>query len=808
MASNLLIVESPAKAKTIEKILGDDYKVKSCFGHIRDLSKGDKAIDKENGYTPSYIVSDEKKKVVKELLKEIKGKEVWLATDEDREGEAISWHLCEVLGLDPQVTKRIVFHEITNKAIKDAVSNPRFVDLDVVNAQQARRVLDRLVGFELSPVLWRKISNSQALSAGRVQSVAVRIIVEREKEILAFEPQPYYRLIAYFLVKDINGNVVQMKAELADKFEKEGDAEQFLKDCLPANFNISNLETKPAKRSPRAPFITSTLQQEASVKLGFSVSRTMRSAQKLYEAGKITYMRTDSVNMSETAMEAAATVIKKDYGEKYLNPQKYKTKSKDAQEAHEAIRPSYFENDNADDMDTDEAKLYKLIWQRAIASQMSDAKLERTVATIDISSRSEKLVSRGEVLIFDGFLKVYKEVTKDEDSKILPPLTIGQDLNLDYMTATERFTRALPRYTEASLVKKLEELGIGRPSTYAPTIATIQKRKYVLSENRDGKPRDYNVYTLKSGNVKKEVQTETTGGGKRIYPTDMGILVNDFLVEHFGDVLNYTFTAKIEEDFDKIAKGTVVWNQMIDTFYKPFKVEVERALNEAERVTGERALGNDPKTGKPIIARLGRFGPMVQIGSPDDEEKPRYAKLRTPFTLGNVTLEAALEMFKLPKELGEFEEKVVKSSEGRFGPYVMHDGKFVSIPKDADYTPLSITLDTAIELIKAKRESDAKKLIKVFEEHEEDLRIVIGRWGPYLKLGKQNIKIPKDRHETAVEITYEEALKLIEAAPPPKTKAKKTKAKAKPKAKAAPKAKAKPKTATKAKAKTTTKAKK
>ncbi len=801
MASNLLIVESPAKAKTIEKILGDDYKVKSCFGHIRDLSKGDKAIDKENGYEPSYIVSDEKKKVVKELLKEIKGKEVWLATDEDREGEAISWHLCEVLGLDPKLTKRIVFHEITSKAIKKAVSNPRFVDLDVVNAQQARRVLDRLVGFELSPVLWRKISNSQALSAGRVQSVAVRIIVEREKEIIAFEPVPYYRLVAYFIVKDKDGNEVQMKAELADKFEQEGDAEKFLKDCGAANFNIANLETKPAKRKPRAPFITSTLQQEASVKLGFSVSRTMRSAQRLYEAGKITYMRTDSVNMSDTALEAAANVIKKNYGENYLNTQKYKTKTKDAQEAHEAIRPSYFENSDAGDMDGDEAKLYKLIWQRAIASQMSDAKLERTTATIDISTRDEKLIAKGEVLVFDGFLKVYKEAEKDGDSKILPPLTIGQDLQLDYMTATERFTRPLPRYTEASLVKKLEELGIGRPSTYAPTIATIQKRKYVISENRDGKPRDYNMYTLKAGSVNKEVKTETTGGGKRIYPTDMGILVNDFLVENFGDVLNYSFTAKIEEDFDKIAKGMIEWNKMIDTFYKPFKVEVEKALNEAERVTGEKALGKDPKTGKPIIARLGRFGPMVQIGSPDDEEKPRYAKLRTPFTLQNVTLEAALEMFKLPKELGEFEEKVVKSSEGRFGPYVMHDGKFASIPKDAEYTPLSITLDQAIELIKAKRESDAKKLIKVFEEHEEDLRIIIGRWGPYIKLGKQNIKIPKERKETAAEMTYEEVMKLVEAAPAPKTKGR---AKAKPKAKAAAKktatkAKAKPKAKTKAK---------
>ncbi len=786
MAKNILIVESPAKAKTIEKILGTDYKVKSCFGHIRDLAKGDKAIDVENNYIPKYEISTEKKKVVSELKKEVKDREVWLATDEDREGEAISWHLCEVLGLDIQNTKRIVFHEITKPAIQKAVQTPRLLDINLVNAQQARRVLDRLVGFELSPVLWRKISNSRSLSAGRVQSVAVRLIVEREKEIQAFEPVPYYKIAAYYIVKDKNGSELTLKAELANRFEQEGDAEKFLQDCVPATYTIGNLEVKPATRKPRAPFTTSTLQQEASVKLGFSVSRTMRAAQKLYEAGKITYMRTDSVNMSDTAMQAAAEAIKSKFGDKYLHTQKYKTKSKDAQEAHEAIRPTYFEQDSAG-MDGDEDKLYKLIWRRAIASQMSDAKLERTTVTIDISTRDEKLLAKGEVLVFDGFLKVYND-GKDGDAKMLPPLSVGEVLNLDYMTATERFTRPLPRYTEASLVKRMEELGIGRPSTYAPTIATIQKRNYVVSESREGKPRNYNVYTLKAENVNKKVETEMTGAsGKRLFPTDMGILVNDFLVEHFGDILNYDFTAKIEQDFDKIASGMIQWNKMIDEFYKPFKIEVDRALEEAERVTGERVLGNDPKTGKEVIARMGRFGPMIQIGRVDDEEKPQFAKIRAPFTLQDINFEQAMEMFKLPRTLGEFEDKVIKASEGRFGPYVMHDGKFASIPKDAEYDPFSITLEQGIELIKLKREADAKKLIKEFDQ-DENLRILMGRWGPYIKFNKQNVRIPKEQKDTAAELTYEQCMELVEKAPPPKgkakgkaktTKAKTTKAKAK-----------------------------
>jgi len=629
MTKNLLIVESPAKAKTIEKILGSDFKVKSCFGHIRDLEKGNKAIDVENQYIPTYIVPDEKKKVVSELKKEIKNTEtVWLATDEDREGEAISWHLCQVFGLDIQQTKRIVFHEITAPAIKKAVQNPRSLDMDLVNAQQARRVLDRLVGFELSPILWRKVSRSQALSAGRVQSVAVRVVVEREKEIRAFNPEPYYKAVALFDLKDESGNPVEMKGELAKRFELEAEAAKFLQDCTPAQFNIASLETKPAKKSPRPPFTTSTLQQEASIKLGYSVSRTMRVAQKLYEAGKITYMRTDSVNLSETARTAAVSEITSRYGAAFAHPRQYKTKSKDAQEAHEAIRPTYFNEDTAG-ADADEKKLYKLIWQRAVASQMSDAQLERTTAKIGISTRAEQLVAKGEVLVFAGYLKVYNDASKEEDSSgILPPLNIGQLLSLINMTATERFTRSQARYTEAGLVKQLEELGIGRPSTYAPTIGTIQKRGYVVIEKREGTDRNYNVYTLAQGNVTKKVETEKTGAsGRRLFPTDMGMLVNDFLVENFQEILNYSFTAKIEEDFDKIAQGSLQWNSMIDEFYKPFKIEVTRVMEEAERVTGERFLGVDPVSGKKVFARLGRFGPMVQIGETNTVEGENGKKL-------------------------------------------------------------------------------------------------------------------------------------------------------------------------------------
>ena len=781
MSKNLMIVESPAKAKTIEKYLGKDFTVKSCFGHIRDLPKDDNAIEVENNFKPNYVVPKDKKQLVKELKQlAVKAEDVWLATDEDREGEAISWHLCEVLNLDEDKTKRIVFHEITKPAIKKAVSSPRLINKDVVNAQQARRILDRLVGFKVSPILWRKISRNQGLSAGRVQSVAVRLIVEREREIEGFEVQSFYKVVAYFKLKNEQGKQVLFKGELPKKLSSKEEAEKFLQDCISAEFKISDITVKPAKKSPPPPFTTSTLQQEASRKLSFSVSKTMLVAQKLYEAGKITYMRTDSTNLSDTAMGAAKAEILKEYGQEYSKPRHFKTKSEGAQEAHEAIRPTYFEN-HKEGGNRDQQRLYELIWKRTLASQMSDAQLERTKATIDISTRKENLVARGEVLKFPGFLALYQVSAIDEESEekqsdMLPPLAVGQILNLKNMNATQRFTQSPARYNEASLVRKLEDLGIGRPSTYAPTISTIQKREYVVKESREGKERKYTVMTLpgptekNAGNIAHKTATEKTGAEKsKLFPTDIGKLVNDFLLEHFDVVFDYGFTADIEKQFDQIADGKVPWENMLKDFYSPFIKKVDDTLENAERVTGERSLGIDKKSGLPVSARLGRYGPMVQIGVHDDEAgtKPKYARIRKPYTIDNITLEQALELFKLPRVVGSFEGKEIKANEGRFGPYVQHDGKFVSIKEGS---PMSITEAEAIELIKAKREADAKKHIKSFAE-DESIQILNGRWGPYIKAGKKNVKIPKDK--VPEDLTFEEVQELIANAPEKKGRGRK-----------------------------------
>ncbi|HIX54047.1 MAG TPA: type I DNA topoisomerase [Candidatus Sphingobacterium stercoripullorum] len=760
MAKNLLIVESPAKAKTIEGYLGKDFLVKSSYGHIRDLVKTDDAIDVENDFAQNYEVPSDKKAIVSELKKLSKQAEtVWLASDEDREGEAISWHLFETLKLDHDKAKRIVFHEITKPAILNAIKNPREIDYNLVNAQQARRVLDRLVGFELSPVLWKKVKPS--LSAGRVQSVAVRLIVEREREIIAFKPDSAYRIIATFQVE---GSKERFKAELPQRFKTKQEALDFLKACLGAEFKVDTLETKPAKRRPAAPFTTSTLQQEASRKLGFSVGRTMQVAQRLYEAGKITYMRTDSVNLSETALMAAEEEINKAYGAKYHKRRHYKTKASGAQEAHEAIRPTYFSMHTTDG-DSSERRLYDLIWKRAIASQMSDAEFEKTTAKISISTREERLNAVGEVLKFDGFLKVYFESVdddelseKDADNTLLPPLVKGQTLNLNHIVGTERFSRPPARYNEATLVKKLEDLGIGRPSTYAPTISTIQNRGYVVKEERDGKERSYSVLTLKDGDIGEATQTEITGAERnKLFPTDIGILVNDFLVEHFQGVIDYHFTASVEKEFDEIAHGQKDWTEMLRNFYKPFHSEVEDTLKNADRASSERILGEDPKSGKQILVRVGKYGPLVQMGSSDDEEKPRYASLRKGQMIETISLEEALELFKLPKKVGEYEDKEMTVAIGRFGPYVRHNNLFFSIPKGRD--PLDVTKEEAIEIIEEKRKKDREKIIKVFSENP-DARIENGRWGPFIRFGKQNIKIPKG---TEIEsITYEQVEKWAE----------------------------------------------
>jgi DNA topoisomerase-1 len=739
MAKNLLIVESPAKAKTIEGYLGKDFLVKSSYGHIRDLVKGDMGIDISNNFAQTYEVPSDKKQVVAELKKLAKDAEmVWLASDEDREGEAISWHLYETLGLKADKTKRIVFHEITKPAILKAIETPRSIDYNLVNAQQARRVLDRLVGFELSPVLWKKIKPS--LSAGRVQSVAVRLIVDREREVNKFNAAAAYKITAEFST----GNARELvKAELPQRFEKEADAEKFLNDCVGAGFSVDSLETKPAKRNPAAPFTTSTLQQEASRKLGYSVSRTMQIAQRLYESGRITYMRTDSVNLSETALQAAAAEIKSAYGDKYHQPRTYKTKSAGAQEAHEAIRPTYF-NHHTVTGDSSEQRLYELIWKRAIASQMSEALFEKTTAQIAVSTRKEQLIAEGEVLKFDGFLKVYLESSDEDDNDdsenhgMLPPLSRGQELTLKVMNATERFSRPPARYTEASLVKKLEELGIGRPSTYAPTISTIQNRGYVVKEDRDGRQRSFGAIELINGTVTKRTKSEITGAEKsKLFPTDIGEVVNDFLVEHFKGIVDFNFTANVEKEFDEIAQGLQEWTKMLHSFYTPFHLEVETTLETADRANGERLLGVDPASGKNVYTKVGRFGPLVQIGENDDEEKPRYASLAKSQSVGTVTLEEALEQFKLPFQLEDYQDKEVSVGVGRFGPYVKWGETYISIPKNED--PLSVDQARAIEIINEKITADAPVA------HFQGMPVTkgTGRFGPFIKWNDLFINVPK-----------------------------------------------------------------
>jgi DNA topoisomerase-1 len=779
MAKNLLIVESPAKAKTIEKILGDDFEVKSCYGHIRDLEKNDMGIDIKNNFEPRYIVSEEKEKVVKELKSFAKkATEVWLASDEDREGESISWHLAEVLGLDPKTTKRIVFHEITKPAIEAAVKNPRTINMNLVDAQQARRVLDRIVGFELSPVLWKKIGMQGGLSAGRVQSVAVKLIAEKERQINQFTPESSFKLEALFAANDISNKAVTFKAE-GGKYNAAEDAEKFLQSCFGAKYAVRDIQVKPGKRTPAAPFTTSTLQQEASRKLGYGVSKTMLLAQKLYESGKITYMRTDSVSLSDTAMDNIKAEISKSYGDKYLQVRKYKNKNENAQEAHEAIRPTYMENHASDDADTN--RLYDLIWKRTIASQMSDAELEKTIAKISISTVKEELTATGEVIKFDGFLKVYMESHDDDDETEdeneegrLPNLAIGQSLEFKEMLATEKFTKHSARYTEASLVKKLEELGIGRPSTYAPTISTIIKRNYVEKRDKEGVKRDSRILKLKNDHIEKIIAQENTGAEKsKLFPTDLGLVVTDFLNLHFDKVMDYSFTANIEQEFDEIALGKMKWNSMVSEFYTPFHNGVEHTLETAERAKGERQLGIDV-SGKPISARMGRYGPMVQIGAQEDEEKPRFAKLKATQSIETITLEEALDLFKLPRNLGKFEDKDVTVNIGRFGPYAAHDGKFYSLNKEMD--PYTIELESVAPMIEEKRKAKDERTIKVFEK--EKIQLLRGPYGPYIKQGLRNYKLNKEQQEKVTDLTIEEVKAIIEElkANPPKKVARKKKA--------------------------------
>jgi len=747
MEENLVIVESPAKAKTIEKFLGKDYIVKSSFGHIRDLDKKDFGVDLNNRYQPNYIVSDDKKKVVADLKKFAKAaKTVWIASDEDREGEAIAWHLMEVLKLNPETTNRIVFHEITKDAIQHAIAHPRHLDKNLVDAQQARRILDRLVGFEISPVLWKKVKPS--LSAGRVQSVAVRLIVEREREITNTDSVPYFKVTALFVVPEKSGKLSLLKAECSERFDKEEEAANFLAKCSKAEFVISDIVTKPAKKSPAPPFTTSTLQQEASRKMGFPVSLTMSVAQRLYEAGKITYMRTDSTNLSQSALNGAKKKIVEAYGEKYLKIRHYKTSSKGAQEAHEAIRPTNFFEEEVDGS-PQEQKLYSLIWKRTLASQMADAELERTNVTIKISNASERFLATGEVLKFEGFLGVYLESSDDEnltdeEKGLLPPLTVHQKLEAESIQALQRFTLKPPRYTEASLVKKLEELGIGRPSTYAPTITTIQQRDYVVKEDREGTVRSYVQLILKGGNIRREERTEVTGTEKaKLFPTDIGLVVNDFLMKHFEPIVDFYFTATVEKQFDEIAEGGLVWQEMIDDFYLPFHKQIEDALANSERARGERILGIDPATGKNVSAKIGRFGPFIQLGetSEDGSEKPVFASLQQGQSIETITLEQGLKLFDLPRELGEFEGKKVTVGIGKFGPYVKHDANFASLKKGMD-DPYTILLGRAIELILERREKISNSLLKTFDEDPE-IRVLQGRWGPYISYKKQNFKLKK-----------------------------------------------------------------
>lgn len=820
MAENLVIVESPAKAKTIEGFLGKGFLVKSSYGHVRDLVKNDKGVDIENDFEPKYEIQNDKKTIIGELKKlSADAKMVWLATDEDREGEAISWHLAEALKLKESKIKRIVFHEITKSAIENAIKNPRKIDKHLVDAQQARRILDRLVGFELSPVLWKKVK--AGLSAGRVQSVAVRLIVEREREYENHRPASYFKVSGTFLVYDDKGFPKFLKAELEERLPSAEACYQLLNNLTGAEFKIENLEKKPGKKSPSAPFTTSTLQQEASRKLGFSVAQTMMVAQRLYESGKITYMRTDSVNLSEEAIHNAKNEIISAYGNQYSNPQRYKTKSSSAQEAHEAIRPTYF-NQSTVEGDASEKRLYELIWKRAIASQMSDARIERTVVTIANNKTNEKFKATGEVILFDGFLRVYLESTDDEpeegESSMLPPLEIGQKTELDFIEARQRFTNPPARYTEASLVKKLEELGIGRPSTYAPTISTIQKRGYVVKEDRQGRERKYTVVTLKDNKVSTIDKTETTGAEKaKLFPTDIGTVVNDFLVQNFGQILDFNFTAYVEKEFDDIAEGKLEWRTMLKEFYNPFHQVVEKTEKTAERASGERVLGIDPETGKTVTVRIGRYGPMAQKKLNDEDDNPQFAGLRPGQRLESITLEEALALFKLPRtlgqfentdlivaigrygpylkhgdtfyslpktddpfeisleravqiieekrqtpdlartprNLGDFEQKEVVVSKGRFGPYIKYDGAFYSIPRNED--PWTISLERAVEIIAAKKESQAKRVIREFDENK-DVRILNGRYGPYIEFEKRNIRIPKELVPET--LTYDEVVKL------------------------------------------------
>ena len=760
MAKNLVIVESPAKAKTIEKFLGKDYEVLSSYGHIRDLKKKDFSIDINDHYKPIYEIPADKKQVVDTLKAEAaKADMVWLASDEDREGEAIAWHLFEVLKLKPEKTKRIVFHEITKDAILHAIANPCDIDMHRVDAQQARRVLDRIVGFELSPVLWKKVK--PALSAGRVQSVAVRLIVEREREIAAFKPEAAYRVVGEFVLP--GGEV--LKAELNQRLKTEAEAMALLEACKTAAFSIGDVTVKPARKSPAAPFTTSTLQQEAARKLGFSVAQTMMVAQRLYEAGHITYMRTDSVNLSSLALNTTKDEIIKTLGEKYLHTRNYHTHTKGAQEAHEAIRHTYISHREINSS-SQEKRLYELIWKRTIASQMSDAELEKTTATITISGRKEYFVAVGEVLKFDGFLKVYMESTDDEgdaesNDKMLPPLTRGEALTLSTATATERFSQAPARYTEASLVRKLEELGIGRPSTYAPTISTIQQREYVEKGDRKGTERKYHLLTLSKGNIRAVEKSEITGADKgKLLPTDIGVVVTDFLTEYFPEILNYNFTANVEQQFDDIAEGKTVWSDEIDHFYKLFHPVVESAMAlRLEHKVGERVLGTDPKSGRPVSVKIGRFGPLVQIGTPDDEEKPLFASLLKGQSMSTITLDEALKLFELPRTLGDYEGKTVVVGIGRFGPYIRHDGKYVSLPKE--YTPQGVTLDEAIALIEHKREEEKQRFIKKFDEDPE-LELLNGRFGPYIAYKKKNYKLPKGTEPAS--LSFADCMKIIEEA--------------------------------------------
>lgn len=757
MSKNLVIVESPAKAKTIEGYLGKDYVVKSSFGHVRDLPKNDVAINIEKGFAPVYEVSPDKQDVINELRKlASKAESVWLATDEDREGEAISWHLAEALGLDIKTTKRIVFHEITKKAIQAAIEKPRTIDIDLVNAQQARRVLDRLVGFELSPVLWKKVKGG--LSAGRVQSVAVRIIVEREREIEKFMASSYYNVRGNF---DLG--TATLKADLARKLKDHPEASEFLNKSNGAEFTISNIETKPAKRTPAAPFTTSTLQQEASRKLGFSVSRTMVVAQRLYESGKITYMRTDSVNLSDFALESAKSEISKSFGERYSKTRQFTSKSKGAQEAHEAIRPTDISVSQVEG-ERDEQRLYELIWKRTIASQMADAELEKTTASISISTLPDFLLAKGEVIKFDGFLKVYIESSDDEESEdgssgMLPPLTVGQKLNLVEMTATQKFSQKPSRYSEAALVKRLEELGIGRPSTYAPTISTIQQREYIEKKDKEGTERKYDIIILKGREIFHETKTEMTGAEKsKLFPTDIGMVVNDFLVDQFPTILDYAFTANVEEEFDEIAEGKLEWQEMMKKFYHPFHKNVAETLENAQRQTGERELGTDPKTGKPVIARIARFGPVVQLGGSEDEEK-KFASLRPGQSIGNITLEEAMKLFDLPRVVGEYQGQKVTAAIGRFGPFVKWGSMYASLRVKEGDDPYTIEIDRATKLIEDKINGVNAALIQKFDERPE-IQIIQGRFGPYIKKDKDNYKLPKGSDPKTISLV--DVLKLIE----------------------------------------------